>query len=255
MLEARDGSRFRIPSLRDSIGFHLFVDGVYEPEAIQWVVTRLRLGEAFLDVGANIGAFTVPAARQVGPSGRVVAIEASPSVGATLIENVQLNALSNVSVFNVAASAHSGPPVQFFEAPIQKFGSGALTPNYGGHAVSVPRRTVDEILAKLSIRRIAVMKVDVEGFEADVFRGAQALLRGENPPVILFEYYDWAEKNAGQPGDAQRLLREWGYDIWTFEDFKKGRPPLEEPATGSDGGTLLAIPADRATEATHPPKA
>lgn len=105
---------------------------------------------------------------------------------------------------------------------------------------TVRSATLDEILETSGVSRVAAVKVDVEGFEAHVFRGASRLLQGKSAPLVLFEFYDWAEKRAAEPGEAQSVLRSYGYSIWRFETYSAGGTPLDEVVTGPDGGNLVA---------------
>ena len=103
LVNGRDGATFLVPSLLDPIGFYLLVDGVYEPKAINFALEHLEPGSVFIDIGANIGVFTIPAALKVGPTGCVIAIEPSPRVFPYLQHNVSLNGLSNVRSIQCAA--------------------------------------------------------------------------------------------------------------------------------------------------------
>jgi hypothetical protein len=87
--------------------------------------------------------------------------------------------------------------------------------------------------------------VDVEGFEAAVFRGAERILRSTKPPIIVFEFCDWAEGRVadGEIGGAQTLLMEWGYRIWRLEDHLAGLPPLQNVCRHGFE-TLVAIAND-----------
>src|SRR5215211_4151308 len=62
----RNGYSFSIPCLAEPIGFHLLIDGVYERDVLEFILARLRPGGTFVDVGANIGVLTLPAAQKVG---------------------------------------------------------------------------------------------------------------------------------------------------------------------------------------------
>src|SRR5947209_14669617 len=75
LLRDRNGIMYAVPSLREPIGFHLLVDGLYEPNTMKLLQKTLTRGSVFVDIGANIGAFAIPAASLVGPTGRVLAIE------------------------------------------------------------------------------------------------------------------------------------------------------------------------------------
>jgi FkbM family methyltransferase len=223
------GERFLLPSLAEPVGFHLLVDGAYEPETIAFLSDHLTPGSIFVDVGANIGAFTVPAGRVVGETGCVLAIEPSPRMFPYLSHNVSVNGLTNVSLQEGAIFDRDVPQLPFYEAPVEHFGMGALAPQFFTKPIAVSARSLDSLLAEKGIRHVDVLKVDVEGFEAAVFRGAVKLLTGEAPPVIIFEFCDWAEERVPEAniGDAQRVLHEYGYSIWRMTDFATHRPPLQ----------------------------
>jgi FkbM family methyltransferase len=191
-LQDRCGNFFSIPSLREPIGFHLRVDGVYEEKALEFILNNIDPGSVFLDVGANIGAFSVPAARKVGAAGKVLAIEASPKIFPYLTRNVELNKLSNVRCFNVAASNEEGQ-LPFYEAPLDHFGMGSMGAQFHAQPVTIRARTLDQILKEEKIEHVALIKIDVEGFEAKVLQGSRALLKCSRPPIIVFEFIDWAE--------------------------------------------------------------
>jgi FkbM family methyltransferase len=233
LVEGRYGVMFLTPSLREPVGFNLFVDGVYEAEVLNFAFGLLRPDAVIIDVGANIGAFTLPVAKEVGASGCVIAIEASPRVFPYLEGNVFLNAVSNVRLFQCAAFNCDRQAVPFYDASIDRFGKGSLGAHYQADRVLVPTRTLDNILSEEGIRRVDLIKIDVEGSEAFVLQGAEGLLTGDQPPIIVFEFCDWAEESVlnGQGGRAQRLLRDWGYRLWRLGDFSQGRPPLGEILT------------------------
>jgi FkbM family methyltransferase len=223
------GCKYIVPSLREPLAYHLFFDGVYEPETLRLLLIRVRPGSTFVDVGANIGAFTMPVARQIGSSGMVLAIEASPRVFPYLAHNVRVNGLSNVRLRNCAASDTSRP-LPFYEAPAEKFGMGSVGPQFLSEPTLVPAETLDCILAEENVTEVSVLKVDVEGFEAAVFRGAARLLNGPRPPLVVFEFCDWAEARAPgvNVGEAQRALREYGYTLWRLHEFgRRGARPLD----------------------------
>lgn len=245
VIDALHDVRFIVPNLLDPVGFHLFIDGVYEPLEIDWILNRLAPGDVYVDVGANIGALAVPAAKRVGASGRVVAIEASPCIAEYLNKNIALNELSNVTVCCIAADSSTESSVPFYVASAERFGMGALTPQYGGTATPVQSMRLDDLLASLNVDRVHVLKIDVEGFEVRVLAGAQKLLRGQNPPAVLFEYYDWAERSAATPGDAQRLLLDCGYRLWMLDGWLRNEAPLAACVTGGQGGNMVAIHKDQ----------
>lgn len=242
MVNGRDGTTFLVPSLREPIGFYLLVDGVYELKATNFVLEHLKPGSVFIDIGANIGVFTIPAALKVGPTGCVVAIEPSPRVFPFLQQNLSFNGLSNVRSIQCAAFNFDKQTVPFYEAPVDQFGMGSLGAQFDVNPIPVLTHTLDYILSEQMIRQVDLIKVDVEGFEAAVFQGAEKLLTGNKPPIVVFEFCDWAEGRVpeGRIGNAQRTLKDWGYRIWRLDDLLRGNRPLVDVLT-SGFETLVAM--------------
>jgi FkbM family methyltransferase len=241
VVEGPDGARFFVPHLADPIGFHLLVDGQYERETAEFILGRLSPGDVFVDVGANIGVFTVPAASRVGPRGRVLAVEPSPPVFSYLRRNIRLNRLGNVLALAVAASDDNRAEVPFYAAPAEKFGMGALAPQFDQPPCTVSTRTLDALVADAGIDRVAVLKVDVEGHELGVFRGCRMLLERSSGPAVVFEFCDWAERRfPGAPGEAQEFLSSLGYRIWRLRNRSRGAPPLPSPLR-SGSAMLVAL--------------
>lgn len=233
------GFTYRVPNVREPIAFALLVDGVYEPKAIEFILSRLESGNVFVDVWANIGVFTLPAARRVGPQGKVLAIEASPRIFEYLKTNVSKAAVDNITCCHAAAFAQDGE-VEFYDAPSKSFGMGSLVRRFEGASTRVTARRLDRIVAEAAVKRVDVIKMDVEVFELGVLQGAEGLLSREHPPLIVFEFCDWAESDhESVVGDAQRFLIKRGFSIWRLADFIKGKPPLDQPVT-SGFETLVA---------------
>ena len=200
----------------------------------------IQPGMVVVDVGANIGTFTVPAATAVGPHGVVLAIEASPQMHHYLATNIELNQCANVIQEQCVASDHEGT-CEFYEAPLEKFGMGSVGPQFSVAPLTLRAATLDSLIERHHLDRVDVIKIDVEGYEAAVFRGAQVILHAPNPPLIAFEFCDWAEERipGARIGDAQRALCQAGYQIWRLPDYLRGRAPLNDLLT-SGFETLVA---------------
>jgi len=234
----RDGGQITAPNGLEPIAFNLLISGDYEPEVLAVLLQRAHPGDTVLDVGANLGAFTLPLARHVGHAGRVFAIEASPAVFPYLERNIRVNQAANVRAIHAAASERAGQ-VTFFDAPAHQFGMSGLGNLAGSTAHTVAAVTLDEVMAGAGVTRVTAMKVDVEGFEVLVFKGARRLLEIGALDFIAFEFLDWAEQRVPghRPGDAQRLLLELGFKLWRLEDYRQGRPPLARVL--ETGGAML----------------
>lgn len=148
---------------------------------LRLIQTLVGSGDTVVEVGASIGAHTVPLAKKVGPEGRVVAIEPQPVIAQALAANVALNSLENVSVVNSACGAQAStlwrPSVNYFGGAFHLSGAVQLSaqPLDSGAAVDV--RTLDDLLGDST--QVSLLRVEVSGMELEVLRGAVQLLRGE----------------------------------------------------------------------------
>lgn len=134
----------------------------------------LRRGDVFVDVGANVGVLSLVASKFVGDSGRVFSIEPHPRTVRYLEGNVELNAARNITVVHAAVGDREGA------AEISSLRSDDQN-RIGETGVSVPLRTLDSILPEMRIR---LLKIDTEGFELFVLRGAERVLRATDAIYI-----------------------------------------------------------------------
>jgi FkbM family methyltransferase len=168
--------------------------GMYEPHVTSAFSEVLRSGHTIIDVGANVGWFALLAASAVGSSGSVLAVEADSGNVDLLCQSVRANRFDNVFVLPVAASDRSEMVV------LQRAGgsNSAIFPSSGPSAPGdrlVPTLPLDALAGMVD--RLDVMKIDVEGAELLVLRGASELV-GKHRPYLFFEY---------SPGMLGRLPR------------------------------------------------
>ena len=241
------GLTIRAPSLREPIAFHLLCNGMYEPDTIRAILNQLPAEGTFVDVGANIGAIALEiAARR--PKARIVAVEPSPAIISCLEHNIARNLLTNVSVVPVAASDHDGR-IDFYLPPAEQFGMASAAPQFGVAPVHVRARKLDDILASLAIGKVDVIKIDAEGAELDVIRGARNLLTRPDAPAIIFEFVDWAEERLHPRGAAQRELMALGFSIRRLDRPKQ---TLDHPIENG-GAMLIARKSRQVVEPTRNP--
>ena len=216
--------KWLVPSASEPVAIELIANGCYEKQTCEAIKRFLPPDGVLIDVGANIGAIAIRAAKIYCPSGLVLGFEASPTIYRYLIQNVEFNSVKNIKLYPNAVGRENGKQVTFFEAPESKFGMGSMANRFHGNQVDVEMLTLDHALSSMRISKVHVLKVDVEGFELDVFRGASALIEGDEPPVIIFEFNDWAEnqiENNQVAGDAQRYLLSKGYRLQSVGSFLK----------------------------------
>ncbi|MEM3622763.1 MAG: FkbM family methyltransferase [Candidatus Bathyarchaeia archaeon] len=154
----------------------------YDFEKWMWNHLKLGGGNVFLDVGAHIGKYTIPAAKIVGVNGFVVAVEPNPENCKILLKNVQLNKLRNVEVVNIAAWNRK-EILKLFIA--EDSGQHSIKRNFGFGFVTVPALPLDHLLNELDLDRIDYIKIDVEGAEFEVLEGLKETLRTKRPIIIV----------------------------------------------------------------------
>jgi FkbM family methyltransferase len=165
-----DGIRIRC-RLPDAIPMCLYLFGTWEPDLAAFLRRRLRPGDAFIDVGANIGCLSALASRLVGPRGTVVAIEPSPAQIAALQETLTRNELTNVRVVGAAVSDHDHE-LQLFGGPIRN--TGMTTTVARGNLREEGRVRAAPLGALVTSEELAtarLVKIDVEGAEDQVLAG------------------------------------------------------------------------------------
>lgn len=172
------GAELRIPILARSEKYYW--TGVHERHLQETLADLLRPGMTFWDVGAHIGFFSLLASRLVTRSGQVEAFEPFPPNQIRLARSIRVNDASNVNVHPLALSSHSGTASFHVNASSLM---GSLMPQSGDNPVSVDCLSVDDAIR--SIRPPQVMKIDAEGAELDVLRGARRLLANERPKVLI----------------------------------------------------------------------
>jgi FkbM family methyltransferase len=198
--------------LQDYIQRTIFTEGFYEPELVTWLKSELRPEDVFWDVGANVGAMTLIAARRCQS---VVSFEPEPKVLIRLREHLEVNRLTSVQVMPVALSDASGRFLMGL-APGENSGMNSLCrTEVGWNCLEVATLQADKLLAQGDVPYPTVMKVDVEGAEAKVFAGARDLLRNHALRVIVFEA---AIGEGNMPADVGlvRTLMNAGFDVRSF---------------------------------------
>ena len=210
----------------------------HEPAAAKLIEHVLVSGSSFIDVGANVGYYTAMAAQRVGAEGAVVAVEPLPSALSLL--RVNASRFTNVTIHAVAAGEHARI-VNFY--PNELGDRSSLLPDAGPTlgAIRVPMRPLDDLT--MSLEHVDLVKIDVEGAELDVMRGARQLI-ARCQPVIYWEHVEAYTRrtNVGLE-DYESLLRSitGGSYMITWAD-QTISPVL---ASSEPSGYLLAIPEAR----------
>lgn len=218
----RDGARLRCRP-PDLIQTYITLFGVWEPDLSALIEERLRPGDVFVDVGANIGYFSVMAGRRVGATGSVVAIDALPSIFDELQHNLQLNGIADrTRAVNRAVSDRAGE-VRIHAGPAHNRGLATTVPNTRAHfeqVVTVPSAPLSELLTPEEMRRCRLVKIDVEGGEPAVLAGLTGFLRQCSPDAeFLLELSPaWWPDASLTPEDAIKPLRDAGFKTYVMDN-------------------------------------
>ncbi|WP_439566856.1 FkbM family methyltransferase [Sphingopyxis sp.] len=189
----------------------IYCTGGWEPLETRVIAAALKPGDSFVDVGANIGFFSLLAHRLVGPTGRVHAIEPTPSTADLLAHNIALSGAGAgaITVHRCAAGDRDGA-VTMVVHDAGNIGSNHVS--FDGAGAAVPLRRLDQLLSGETIRLI---KLDIEGAEAMALRGAGALLDGDTAPALLFEFSpDMLRGMGDDPAVLLHDLEAKGYIIY-----------------------------------------
>lgn len=208
----------------------------YEPE-LAGLEKLLSPGKTFVDVGANFGIYTVVASKLVGSSGRVIAFEPAAHTCNVLRRNIALNSFKNVLTVSAAVSNKPGIGWLYYGTdPVRNSLGKDPCCEAGGEEVAVV--SLDNALREAGVEHVDVIKIDAEGAEELVLRGAANLLSCMRP-VVIYEMNPEACTHLGlSEGGATKLLERLGYEF-----FVHGRPGdscSERPSPGYFN--VVAIP-------------
>ena len=188
----------------------------YEPELLH-LEKILSPGKTFVDAGANFGIYTLVASALVGPAGRVISFEPSVQSFPVLQRNIALNRLRNVAAFRLALCDKRGA-ARLYHAGDPVSHSLGKDPAWRGEGEDVATETLDHLIEQDEIQRVDVIKLDVEGAEELVLRGARKVLSLMRP-VIIFEVHPAASARLGLSSfGASNLLKELGYELTVVDE-------------------------------------
>jgi FkbM family methyltransferase len=205
----------------DFIQMYLWLFDIWEPDLTAFISERLSAGDVFIDVGANIGYFSALAARRVGPTGSVLAVEAAPRVFASLSETVRLNGIGGiVRSVNKAAAARRGE-ITVFAGPAHNIGLTTTVQTRGFEEQGVVEALpLDDLVTPQELRAARLVKIDVEGGEDEVLAGMHSfLLHCRDDAEILIELSPlwWADETK-RPIDVLQPLFDAGFQAYEMDN-------------------------------------
>jgi FkbM family methyltransferase len=225
--------------LGEVIDASLYFSGSFEPRAERVIARHLGPGMVAIDVGANIGYHALPMALQVGPTGRVVAVEPSPATASRLRRNLVLNDLDNVEILVAAVGDRD---VEAARLHVQS--SYPLSGRGGRESLLARLVRLDSLVLEKQLHRVDFVKIDVDGQEAKVLRGARETLRRFRPPVFFELTPSLVEDGGDSLDELFASLLDLGYAI-SDEGGADWPSPVERARRlrRGSGCNLLASPS------------
>jgi len=183
--------------------------GVYEPATTELIKKVVKKGMCVMDIGANIGWYTLHSARLVERTGHVFAFEPEPNNFNFLAKNVKVNALDNVTIYQEIVSDVTCYRELFIS---NEPGGHSILYNPLNRSILCRSTTVDDFLATQSQKTVDVIKIDAEGSEPLIIYGGRKTLE-RSPPIIIMEFLPrlWPTKHKDLKIFSE-ILRD--YSIW-----------------------------------------
>lgn len=202
----------------------------FEFETLEHYVSLIENGDVILDIGANIGLFSIIGSEIVGDTGKIYAFEPSPKTFAALNENLTLNNCNNVVSSTLALSNSNGRADLIFpEEGRVNHEQGDLFTHLSyseegmGNDLSgnVQTCTIDSFMETHGVSRIDLIKIDIEGAEKLCFEGARELFSSENKPIIIFELFEpFCARFGTTSFQVLKYLDQFGYELSPLGNYQ-----------------------------------
>jgi FkbM family methyltransferase len=227
------GNKMYVDGTGEGIGASLLMHGVHEKYETELFKKMVQDGMVVVDIGANIGYYTLIAAKLVGSKGIVYAFEPEPSTYDLLCKNIQANGYTNIIPIEKAVSKTSGKTKLYVNATMTNFSSfgkdNVLIRSRNLDCLEVETTTLDDFFGRtVGDDRVDFMKIDVEGAEELVVDGAERVLRN-NRLKILMEFAPRQLRNVGtDPLGLLYKLQNCGFAIKLLNERKQVLEPIKD---------------------------
>ena len=185
----------------------VFFKGFYEPFTTKCILNNIKKGDTCIDVGANIGVHSLTMANKVGPEGKIYSFEPHPDFMKRLLRNVALNSFNWVTTKQIALGSKKGKAVLYSQTDINNKSASLLA---YGKKENVDKFDVEvKPLDSFGLKRCNLIKIDTDGFDYEVLRGAVNTIK-KFKPTIIFEHDSklWGERG-GDLGKARKILKDY----------------------------------------------
>lgn len=212
--------------LDDKDTLELGTHGVYEPTETALLKKELKPGDTFVDIGANIGYYTLIAARIVGHTGRVFAFEPDPTNFELLKKNVEQNGCSNVTLVNKAVSDRART-LKLFLNEANRGDHRIYDSKDGRRSIPVQAIALDGFFKKLD-KKVQFIKMDIQGAEAQALEGMKNLIRSNRSLKLVTEFSPGSLKLCGSdPIKYLKILQKLGFKLSELSEKEGSVRPVD----------------------------
>lgn len=221
------GSKMRLNPHDTIVSRVIRRDGIWEPLETKLFTEQIEPGDVVIDVGANIGYYTLLAARLVGPTGHVHAFEPEPEAFALLERNVELNGYDNVTLVPKALGQENGR-LALFLATNNRGDHRVYDPSGRRSSIDVDVVTLDAYLAEHDVDRVDFLKIDTQGAECSILDGARRTIARHSEMALVMELTPHALAELGDDprGCLKRLLAA-GYSLRDIQEWERAIVPTD----------------------------
>lgn len=194
-----------------TVGRSIYSKGIYEQETTCFISSKIKPGMTILDIGADIGYYTILFAKHAGSKGQVYAFEPIPRAKQYLDKNILMNRFDNVKTFGFALFDKSGKVC--LEEPLTKSKINPSKKKLSGNDIQVEMKIFDEWKLKEKINNVDLVKLDVEGAELNILRGMKDTLQSQHPKILIEVHPQQLKSFGFSPSDIVKFFSELNYHI------------------------------------------
>jgi len=212
-LEFRTGLWIKL-NIQDLLQEELLLSGVWDPGITSYLCAQLKPGCVFMDIGANVGYFSLLAGSLVGPTGKVIAVEPNHDVAVQLKQNAAKSEVTNIALEEVCCSESAGQRTFFLSEAMNSGKSSLSQANAeGSRSLEIACTTVDLLVDGYNLQRVDAVKVDVEGAEMEVLRGMRSTLAQFRPALLIELLPPLLARFSATAEDVIEFLAQQGYSM------------------------------------------
>ena len=239
---------------KSALDFHILKNGIIGDWIAKYGHLVISHGDTIFDIGANVGLLTLPFSVEFAPMGRIYAFEPDPENIGQLYANIAINNCKNIQVMPIALQNKAKDRLQIFSIRRSIDGDGnenrgiSTLENVRKHTrerISIPVSTIDNVVKRLKVKNVNLIKIDVEGSEYKVLQGGLHTIKSLKPR-ILYEFSPSIDKliNKNNSVHTYKLINNLGYSQYILIGENQVYK-ITNPATNLPDSNIICFPNKR----------